>query len=127
MAKKPTNNNDAAWENISGESYGGQSEILELKPGEMAGPIEYRGFKQITLDTGLHNSHQGIIDGELMRLPLAATFTQALDQADVQIGDVFHMRRTDDVEKKRGAGKGKPMAIYEIKIVKRGQRHNEEE
>lgn len=112
-----------AWDQQEGEEYGGQSEILLIQVGEVAGPFEYVGHQQMTTDLGDTTVHIGTDkDGETKRLPIQATFQRAVDQANLQRGDSFLIKREDDQIKKRGAGKDKPMAIYAIKVTKRAPR-----
>ena len=108
------------WDGMEGQEFGGASGILELKPGEVAGVFTYTGHQQITTDLGETTVHTGLDeDGVQWRLPIQATFLRAVDQARIQMGDKFAVKREDDVEKKRGKGAGKPMAIFAIKVVER--------
>jgi hypothetical protein len=114
---------EGAWDAAEGEEYGGKSEILLIQVGEVVGPFEYVGHQQMTTDLGDTTVHLGTNkDGETLRLPIQATFQRAIDQAGVQRGDTFLIKREADQIKKRGAGKDKPMAIYAVKVTKRAPR-----
>lgn len=110
---------DNAWEQ-AGEEYGGQSEILMIEEGEVAGPLTYIGHQEMTTDLGDTTVHMATnTEGGAMRLPIQATFLRAIDQAGVHRGDTFLVRRDSDTIKARGKGQGKPMAIYAVKVISR--------
>lgn len=110
---------EAAWEN-DGEEFGGQSDILLIQVGEVAGPFTYVGFQNMTTNLGDTTVHLGIgVDEETHRLPIQATFQRAVDQAGLKRGDKFLVRRFEDQIKKQGKGKGNPMAIYAVKVTER--------
>ena len=109
-----------AWEGADGVEYGGQSDILTMSEGEMAGPLTYAGANQVTTDLGETTSHVAIMhNGEQIRLPIQATFIRAMDMANLQQGDTFAVRRDPDQIKKRGKGAGNAMAIFRIKVLSR--------
>ena len=111
---------DTEWDGQKTQEYGGQSDILAISPGQIAGPLTYLGCNRITTDLGETTAHTASDKmGETWRLPIQATFLRAMDQAAVKPGDVFAIKRGDDVIKKKGAGAGKPMAIFSIKVLKR--------
>lgn len=125
---KPENKNmkyviDASkWDSMEGDIYGGQSDIVKIDVGQVAGPFTYVGNQKITTELGEVTAHTATApDGESVRLPIQATFLKALDQADIQRGDKFIIKRDADVTKQKGAGKGKPMAIYAVKVVERAE------
>lgn len=110
---------DEAWDQ-AGEEYGGKSEILAIEEGEVAGPLAYVGHQQMTTELGETTVHLGTnSDNELLRLPIQATFLRAVDQAALNRGDIFLVKRFADQEKKRGKGAGNQMAIYGLKVIKR--------
>lgn len=110
----------AFWDEAEGQEFGGASGILELKPGEVAGPFTYTGHQNMTTALGDTTVHTGLDEeGNQWRLPIQATFLRAIDQARVQMGDKLAIKRLEDVEKKRGKGAGNPMAIYAIKVIER--------
>lgn len=114
---------EGAWDAQEGEEYGGKSDILLIQVGEVVGPFEYVSHQQMTTDLGDTTVHIGTDkDGNTLRLPIQATFQRAIDQAGIQRGDTFLVRREEDQIKKRGAGKDKPMAIYAVKVTKRAPR-----
>lgn len=119
-AERPYLMDVESWDETEGQEYGGSSGILELKAGEVAGIFTYTGHQQITTDLGEATVHTGVDeDGAQWRLPIGATFLRAVDQAGLKQGDKFAIRRDEDVIKKRGAGKGKAMAIFAIKVIER--------
>lgn len=112
--------NPDQFDNLEGQEFGGESRLLSIEVGEAAGPFSYAGHQEITTDLGTTTSHQALDqEGDMIRLPISATFLKALDQARVQYGDVFAIKRDEDVTKKKGKGAGQPMAIYRIKLIKR--------
>ena len=115
---------DTAWDS-PGEEFGGQSDILLLEQGEVAGPFTYVGHQEMTTELGDTTVHMATTkDGDTLRLPIQATFLRAIDQADVVRGDQFLVRRTEDQLKKKGKGAGNPMAIYGVKVLNRVPRNN---
>lgn len=111
-----------AWEKNSSPEFGGQSDILELEVGEIAGPLEYIGFTTMSLEGGEVTVHQAITpNGDTIRCPIAASFIRAFDQAAIAKGDKFAVKRNDDAEKKSGKGKGTNMQIYSVKVVSKAQ------
>jgi hypothetical protein len=119
-AERPYLMEAEAWEQTEGQEFGGASGILDLKAGEVAGIFAYIGHQQITTDLGEATVHTASDEDNVQwRLPIQATFLRAVDQASLKMGDKFAIRRDDDVIKKRGAGKGKPMAIFAIKVIER--------
>ena len=52
-------------------------------------------------------------------MPLSATFVKAVDQAQLDTGDEFYVRRTEDVKGKTGRAKGQTLMVYGIKVTKR--------
>lgn len=109
----------ADWDKVSGPEYGGQADILTLNVGEFGGPFEYVGHQPMTMEGGKNVTvHIGLDPlGETVRLPIAASFLRAIDQAEVRKGDKFLIRRDEDVAKKAGVGKGTKMGIYALKIT----------
>lgn len=113
------------FETLEGEVYGGQSDIVLIQVGEVAGVFTYVGHQQITTELGETTAHNATgPDGKPVRLPIQATFLKALDQAGIQRGDKFIIKRDADVVKQKGAGKGKPMAIYAVKVTERAEVDN---
>ncbi len=109
-----------AFDNLDGQEYGGQSDVLVVNPGECAGPFRYIGHTQITTELGETTSHMAFDpEDEQVRLPLQATFLKAFDQARIGVGDTFALRRGEDQLKKKGKGAGKAMAIYSIRVIER--------
>jgi hypothetical protein len=107
------------WDNLGVPEIGGQSDILIINQGEASGPFIYTGHRAFDLQGKQVTGHSATLNGEQYRLPISASFTQALDQAGIHQGDEFYIRRGDDQAKKNGVGKGTMMAIYAIKVTKR--------
>lgn len=113
---------DEAWDEFSGQEFGGQAGILEIKEGEVAGVFAYTGHQQVTTDLGETTVHTALDDdGAAWRLPIQATFLRAVDQAALRMGDKFAIKRYEDQIKKRGKGAGNKMAIYAIKVLERAK------
>lgn len=111
---------EKAWDAFDGQEFGGQAGIVDVKENEVAGPFTYTGHQEIVTDLGAVTVHTGTDDdGAQWRLPIQATFLRAVDQARLQMGDKFAIKRYDDTVKKRGKGAGNPMAIYAIKVLER--------
>lgn len=111
---------DKQWEDASGDEFGGKADILILEVGEVAGPLVYVGHQAMTTDLGDTTVHLATNkEGETLRLPIQATFQRAVDQAGLNRGDTFMVKRFEDQDKKKGKGAGKPMAIYGIKVTNR--------
>lgn len=106
------------------ESFGGQSPILIIKPGEAVGPIQYNSRKEVPGDRDGETmiSISGLMNNKTHRLPLSASFTRACEEAHLIPGDTFYLRRHEDVIKQKGKGKGQAMAIYEVLVVSRAPR-----
>lgn len=109
------------WDQEKGMEYGGQAGILELEVGDVAGPFIYIGHQPMTLqgrNLTVHIASIGL-EGDNVRLPISASFTRAADQASLQRGDQFLIRRGDDTKKKAGVGAGQDMKIYSLKVTHR--------
>jgi len=114
---------ETAWEQGEGEEFGGKSEILILRVGELAGPLVYVGHQEMTTSLGETTVHMATTkNGDTMRLPIQATFLRSVDQAGLVRGDTFLVKRFEDQIKKQGKGKGNPMAFYGLRVVQRAPR-----
>jgi hypothetical protein len=110
----------ASWDRNSSPEFGGQSDILELEVGEVAGPLTYIGYTSMKLENGDVKVHQATTpDSSTVRCPISASFLRAFDQAGIVQGDQFAIKRNEDTDKKTGVGKGQTMHIYSVKIVKK--------
>lgn len=108
------------WDSTEGMEYGGQADILEMEIGEVGGPFTYIGSQPLALEKGSTTVHIGTDPhGNNIRLPISASFVRAADQARLNPGDTFLVRRGDDVKKLRGIGKGQDMKIFSIKVKTR--------
>lgn len=119
---KPPLMDPSEWDAAESPEYGGQADIMELAVGEIGGPFTYSGHQEMALEGNSKpvTVHIGITeDGNNMRLPIAASFLRAVDQAGIKPGDQFAIKRLDDVKKKAGVGKGTMMQIYSVKVLKK--------
>lgn len=119
---KPPTMTTEAWTAIESPEFGGQADIMELEIDEIGGPFTYSGHQEMNLEGNSKpvTVHIGITEeGANMRLPIAASFLRAVDQAGIKPGDQFAIRRMDDVQKKGGVGKGTMMQIYSVKVLKK--------
>lgn len=111
----------AAWDNDEGQEFGGKADVVKILVGEIAGPFTYLNHVSMETDLGKVTVHQATTeDKQQVRLPISATFVRAVDQADLKFGDVFLIKRSEDVEKKRGKGAGNDIPVFAIKVLKRG-------
>lgn len=113
--------NEAAWDSVSSPEFGGQADILICAVGEIVGPFEYVGHQPMTMEGNKTlQVHMGVDpSGETLRLPISASFLRTIDQAELMRGDTFLIRRSENVKKKAGVGKGQDMQIYAIKVKTR--------
>lgn len=121
-AERPYISSDKEWDAVATPEFGGQADILAINVGEVAGPFEYAGHQPMVLEGNKTVTvHLGVDQKttDTMRLPIAASFLRAIDQAEVIKGDVFLIRRSDNVKKKAGVGKGQDMQIFAIKVKTR--------
>jgi hypothetical protein len=111
---------DSAWEAQDSPEFGGQSAILELEVGEIAGPLVYVGSQEMALESGPVKVHMAQTPNkDVIRCPIAAAFLRSFDQAGIQKGDTFAIKRYDDSTKKAGKGKGQSMHIFAVKVLKK--------
>ncbi len=111
-----------AFDNMAGDTFGGTSEILVIAEGEVVGPLSYLGHRLTDLGNGLapadiHEAKDK--ESFTWRLPIATNFRRQAEGANLKQGDIFFIKRLDDVEKKNGVGKGNGMQMYQVKVTKR--------
>jgi len=109
------------WDQVDGQEFGGQSPIIEIDPGQAAGPFILLSKTTVTTDIGTAISYTASYEGHQVRMPLSATFVKAVDQAQLETGDEFFIRRTEDVKGKTGRAKGQILQVYGIKVTKRAE------
>ena len=109
------------WDQIDGQEFGGQSPIIDIEVGQAAGPFILLSKTTVTTDIGTAISYTASYEGHQVRMPLSATFVKAVDQAQLDTGDEFFIRRTDDVKGKTGRAKGQILQVYGIKVTKRAE------
>jgi len=108
------------WDSSREPEYGGQSDILELKVGEVSKILTYIGHQAMQTTLGSTTVHTATSpDGGSLRLPISASFLRAIDQAGIKRDDEFLIKRFEDVKKSSGKGAGQTMQIYAVKLTKR--------
>lgn len=110
---------DIAWDSIEGQEFGGQSPIIQIEVGQAAGPFILLSKTTVATEIGTAISYTATYEGHQVRMPLSATFVKAVDQAQLDTGDEFYVRRTEDVKGKTGRAKGQTLMVYGIKVTKR--------
>lgn len=111
------------WDQTQGEDYGGSSEILYIEEGEVVGPLTFVAARP-NVDLGNAMGTVTMYEAKdsqnaVWRLPIAANFRRQAEAANLQRGDTFAVKRLEDQVKKHGKGKGNPMEMYAIKVLKR--------
>lgn len=112
---------DIKWDTLKGHEFGGQAPILEMEVGDIVGPLTYSGKSTIVTEKGTAISHTAQLGDQQIRLPLSATFIRAVDQAALNSGDQFYVRRDEDVKGKTGKAKGQTLQVYCIKVTERDE------
>ena len=110
---------DISWDSIEGQEFGGQSPIIQIEVGQAAGPFILLSKTTVATEIGTAISYTASYEGHQVRMPLSATFVKAVDQAQLDTGDEFYVRRTEDVKGKTGRAKGQTLMVYGIKVTKR--------
>jgi len=110
---------DISWDSIEGQEFGGQSPIIQIEVGQAAGPFILLSKTTVATEIGTAISYTASYEGHQVRMPLSATFVKAVDQAQLDTGDEFYVRRTEDVKGKTGRAKGQTLMVYGIKVSKR--------
>ncbi len=116
-----------------GEVFGGTYERLELEENETTDYLVYVKKTTITTDDvgddGLPKKnvldvHIGMDrEGKQFALPIGAIIWNHFKEANLNPGDVFRIKRYEDVTKKKGRGAGKPMQAYALKVYARTQQN----
>lgn len=122
MAKEEPKNKVSSWDDIPGEQYGGDTDVLVIPENNHVGPLTYLGAQPMKTHIGDTTSHQAVLNGETVRLPIGATFLRAMDLASIHPGDEFWIKRFANTKKKSGAGQGTDMQIFAIKVTKKAPR-----
>lgn len=114
-----------------GEVFGGTYERLELEENETTDYLVYVKKTTITTndvgDDGLPKKnvldvHIGMDrSGKQFALPIGAIIWNHFKEANLNPGDVFRIKRYEDVTKKKGRGAGKLMQAYALKVYARTQ------
>ncbi len=114
-----------------GEVFGGTYDRLELEENETTDYLVYVKKTTITTDDvgddGLPKKnvldvHIGMDrSGKQFALPIGAIIWNHFKEANLNPGDVFRIKRYEDVTKKKGRGAGKPMQAYALKVYARTQ------
>ena len=109
------------WDQIDGQEFGGQSPIIEIEVGQASGPYILLSKTTVSTEIGTAISYTASYEGHQVRMPLSATFVKAVDQAQLETGDEFFVRRTEDVKGKTGRAKCQILQVYGIKVTKRSE------
>jgi hypothetical protein len=114
------------WDDVGGETYGGGSNYLQMKVGEVAGPFAYlrtdEGVKLTDDSKEIDIPVALTAEGKELRMPASAVFRINFEEAEANPGEVFFVSRLPDTEKKTGSkaqGKGRMMEVYAIKFPNR--------
>jgi hypothetical protein len=112
-----------------GEVYGGTYDRMELTEGETTDYLVYVKKTTITTDDvgddgqpkkNILDVHIGMDrNGNQWALPIGAIIWNHFKEANLNPGDVFRIKRYEDVTKKQGRGAGKPMQAYALKVYSR--------
>lgn len=114
-----------AWDNIQGEESSGRGDVLEMTTGQVAGPFTITRIQPGVFLTDEPDAKPVTAysakdkEGVPYRLPVGAIFKDKMEELRVTEGCVIFIRRGDDILKKKGRGKNRPMANYDIKLVSR--------
>lgn len=133
MAKANATNNDkdtveipdylkvADFNAIKGETFGGQSDILDIDEEQTVGPLVSLGFRMFDPGTGKEIALYEARDAKdhVWRMPIASNFIRQMESGSVNKGDTYFVKRLKDVEKKKGLGAGQMMEMYQIKVSAR--------
>jgi hypothetical protein len=125
--KKGVKVDSAMFDSTKGETFSGLN-ILKLDKGEAAGPFVHLRVKEgqilgkprIDKKTGKDERkpvdvYVATHDGREVRMPIAAAFTMKAKEANLQPGDVYLVRRSEDYTSDFGTVcKG-----YELKVTAR--------
>lgn len=114
----------AKFDEMQGETFAGLN-VLKLKKGEAAGPIE---ITEILLQQKLGKGkaaakrkpvdvYCGKVAGVACRLPCAASLVMKMKEAKVAVGDTVAIKRLDDYE----TAFGNPGASYHLKVLARAE------
>ena len=119
-----------AFEDVAkGEVFGGTYDRMELAEGETTDYLVYIKKTTITTDDigddgqpkkNVLDVHIGMDrNGKQWALPIGAIIWNHFKEANLNPGDVFRIKRYEDVTKKKGRGAGKPMQAYALKVYSR--------
>lgn len=118
-----------AFDQMGGETFAGLN-IIKLKPGEAAGPIE---IKEILKDQKLGKDNAakkrkpvdvyvGMFNGAQIRLPVAASFVMKAKEAKIGPGDVIAIKREANYATKHDGRSGEPRGqSYLLKVISRSK------
>lgn len=114
-------------DNSQGEIFGGSFPLLALGENEVSPLLEYSKDTQVPIEIDGKSEMKTIpvcnVVGEpelpMVSMPISAIFVRHWKDGNLSVGDQFHVARFKDAIKKRGAGKGNPMKVYGLKVMKR--------
>lgn len=116
-----------------GENFGGSYPRLDLNEGQTSAMLEYIKDADIEVrddSEGAEPNAKKVLEmhvlrdinsGVLCTSPIGAIFDNCWDDAKIQKGDHFKIKRYTDTTKKEGKGKGNKMKVYAIKVYTRAR------
>jgi|SRR3954467_6834925 len=114
-----------------GENFGGSYARLDLNEDQVSGLLEYIKEADIEVRDDSEGAAPGakkilemhvlrdVDSGKLVTSPIGAIFDNCWDEAKIEKGDTFKIKRYADTVKKEGKGKGNKMKVYAIKVLSR--------
>jgi hypothetical protein len=114
-------------DNSVGEMFGGSFPLIALEENQVSPLLEYTKDTKVPIEVDGKSeiktipvaSVVGNPDAPMVSMPISAIFVKNWKEADIKIGDQFHVGRYPDAIKKRGVGKGNKMKVYGLKVMKR--------
>lgn len=117
------------FDKAGGEVFGGSYPRLEILPGNVSDELQFVKWSKITIDDDKNPGQKkdlavpvfSVVDSDtLVTGPIGAIFTKCWEEAKIQIGDVFRVKRYADVKKKTGAGANSSMMqVFGIRVYSR--------
>jgi hypothetical protein len=110
-----------------GETFGGSYDRLNLSENEVSPLLTYVKNTKIQLEDQKEPGKFVMVsvpvarssDGKLFSLPIDAIFVKNWKEAAMDEGDTFKVKRCPDATKARGAGAGRKMRSFAIKVYSR--------
>jgi hypothetical protein len=110
-----------------GETFGGSYERLDLAENQVSSLLTYAKNTKIQLEDQKEPGKFVMVSvpvasdesGKLFSLPIDAIFVKNWKEASISEGDTFKVKRYPDATKARGAGAGRKMRSFAIKVYSR--------